>query len=292
MYLVLTSNQQLFIMKSSIQIPFCLLMFLTIFCSSAQVGIGTTTPRGALEINSTTNGFVPPQVALTSVTVSAPVVNPQTAGAPLAGTFVFNTATAGTIPNNVTPGYYFWNGSIWVKFAAGDTSGDIQDDLRVTIDKGLNSAQLGSLTGISGPEVWFFRNEAGTDAMSFTVQLPHTWKEGTTIYPHIHWIAKASASGNMKWNLDYSWANIDGTFSGVTTTSVVVNGPFTMNKQLMTNLTSGNVGISGSGKTFSSILICRIWRNSNDSQDTFSSDAGGLSMDFHISLKDPYVEYP
>ncbi|MDD5150510.1 MAG: hypothetical protein PHC28_08515 [Flavobacterium sp.] len=262
------------------------------FNANSQVGIGTTTPRGAFEINSSTNGFVPPQVALTSIAASTPVINPQGGGVPIAGTIVYNTATAGTTPNNVTPGYYFWNGSVWIKFAAGDTSADIEDDLRVTIDKGSNSAQLGSLTGISGPEIWFFRDGQGVEAMSFTLQLPHNWKDGTTIYPHIHWVPRSSASGNMKWNLDYSWVNIDGTFSAATTSSVIVNGPFTANKHLLTDLTSGNVGIDATGKTFSSILICRIWRDSSSGTDTYSGDAGGLSMDFHISIKNPFVEYP
>ena len=280
-------------MKSNTLLPLCLLILSFGLRVTAQVGIGTTTPRGALEINSSTNGFVPPQVALTSATVSAPVVNPQTAGAPLVGTFVYNTATDGTSPNNVTPGYYFWNGTAWIKFAAGNIAADVEDDLRITIDKGSNLAQLGNLTGIPGPEIWFFRDEQAIEGMSFTVQLPLNWKEGSTLYPNIHWIPKISAaSGNMKWNLEYSWVNIDGTFSGLTTSSVIVNAPFVMNQHLISNLTLGNAGISGEGKTNSSVLICRIYRDSSNSEDTFSGDAGGLSMDFHISLKNPYVEYP
>lgn len=279
-------------MKKLNLLSLCILL-LTSIITSAQVGIGTTTPRGALEINSTTNGFVPPQVALTSITVSTPVVNPQTAGVPVAGTIVYNTATAGTTPNNVTPGYYFWNGTVWIKFAAGDTSVDVEDDLRVTIDKGTNSAQLGSLTGISGPEIWFFRNGQGVEAMSFTLQLPHNWKDGTTIYPHIHWTPRSSASGDMQWNLDYTWANINTeTFSTVTTSSVIITGPFTAKQHILTDLTSGNIGIDATGKKFSSILICRIWRDSGAVTDTYAGDAGGLSMDFHISIKNPFVEYP
>lgn len=98
-------------MKKITLLSFCLLILLTSIGASAQVGIGTTTPRGALEINSSTNGFVAPQVALTITTASAPVVNPQDSGAPLAGTLVYNTNTAA----DVTPGYYFWNGTVWTR---------------------------------------------------------------------------------------------------------------------------------------------------------------------------------
>ncbi|AEW87286.1 hypothetical protein FCOL_12435 [Flavobacterium columnare ATCC 49512] len=91
-----------------------------------QVGIGTDQPRGALEINSSTNGFVPPQVALTSSNASAPVVNPQGGGAPVTGTIVYNTATAGTAPNNVVPGFYYWNGSSWLLLTSQASSGPSQ----------------------------------------------------------------------------------------------------------------------------------------------------------------------
>lgn len=96
-------------------LPIIFLTFIT-FNVFSQVGVGTTAPEGALDVKSTTNGFLPPRVSLTSIIVAAPVVNPQ--GLPLAaGTIVWNTATAGTIPNNVVPGLYYWNGSRWIAFA-------------------------------------------------------------------------------------------------------------------------------------------------------------------------------
>lgn len=82
----------------------------------SQVGVGTTTPNGALDVSSSTNGFVPPRVALTATNVQAPVINPQGGVIP-AGTIVWNTATAGASPNNVAPGLYYWNGTRWVAFA-------------------------------------------------------------------------------------------------------------------------------------------------------------------------------
>lgn len=83
---------------------------------NAQVGVGTTTPNGALDVNSTTQGIIPPRVALTALNVAAPVVNPA-GGALVAGTLIWNTATAGTIPNNVVPGMYYWDGTRWISLA-------------------------------------------------------------------------------------------------------------------------------------------------------------------------------
>nr|WP_294934487.1 hypothetical protein [uncultured Flavobacterium sp.] len=79
---------------------------------TAQVGVGTTTPKAALDVNSTTTGFLMPRVILTATNVAAPVINPQ-GGLLEMGTMVFNTnTTAGTY--GVSPGPYFWDGARWV----------------------------------------------------------------------------------------------------------------------------------------------------------------------------------
>jgi hypothetical protein len=58
--------------------------------------------------NGGNKGFLPPQVALTATNAAGPVTSPAT------GLLVYNTATAGTTPNEVIPGYYYWNGTAWV----------------------------------------------------------------------------------------------------------------------------------------------------------------------------------
>lgn len=89
----------------------------------AQTGIGTTTPNASakLEVSSANKGFLPPRVELTSTSVFGPITG--LSGAPAlataAGLLVYNTATAGTIPNNVVPGYYYWNGTTWIQIAGG-----------------------------------------------------------------------------------------------------------------------------------------------------------------------------
>jgi hypothetical protein len=82
--------------------------------SIGQVGIGTTIPTAALDVTSTNSGVLVPRVVLTSINAYAPVLNPQTGLAPITGTLIWNTATAGVFPNNVIPGFYYWNGLIWI----------------------------------------------------------------------------------------------------------------------------------------------------------------------------------
>jgi hypothetical protein len=169
-----------------------------------------------------------------------------------------------------------------------DATAMVWDDLRVTLDKGSSAAELGYLSGSSGPQIWYFRNNEGLEAMSFTVQLPHTWKEGTTIYPHIHWTPKSTASGNVEWNFDYSWINYNSSspevFPAVTTSTVISTGSFTANTHCITPLTAANVGLSATGKKISSVLVCRIWRNSSNTNDTYAANAGLLFLDFHYQL--------
>ena len=93
----------------------------------AQTGIGTTTPNASakLDVNSSTQGFLPPRVALTASNAFSPVVCTSTNAT---GLIVFNTATAGAAPNNVVPGYYFWNGTAWINFLASNTSTGLTND--------------------------------------------------------------------------------------------------------------------------------------------------------------------
>jgi hypothetical protein len=77
--------------------------------SNAQVGIGNTSPNGALDITSTTDGLLIPRVALTITTSALPLTSPTISE------LVYNSATVA----DVTPGYYYWNGTIWVRLATG-----------------------------------------------------------------------------------------------------------------------------------------------------------------------------
>jgi 6-phosphogluconolactonase (cycloisomerase 2 family) len=65
-----------------------------------------------LDVNFTDKGLLIPRVSLLNTTTANPVTDPAIS------LLVYNTATAG----DVTPGYYFWNGTAWTRLS-GSLSG-------------------------------------------------------------------------------------------------------------------------------------------------------------------------
>lgn len=90
------------------------LFFLLSFNAFAQVGIGTITPNSnaLLDINASAKpgGLLLPRVALSAINSPAPLTNPIEPGMT-----VYNTATAGVGVNAVSPGFYYHNGTQWVR---------------------------------------------------------------------------------------------------------------------------------------------------------------------------------
>jgi hypothetical protein len=89
--------------------------------SAQNVGVNSTgaTPNASAKLDLNTGntftspngkGLLVPNVALTGTGDAVTVNTPATS------LFVYNTATAGASPNNVVPGFYYWNGVKWVAF--------------------------------------------------------------------------------------------------------------------------------------------------------------------------------
>lgn len=77
--------------------------FFAMHTMKAQVGIGTTSPNAALDIAKTDDGLLIPRVALLNSSDTTTIVTLTTSE------LVYNTASVA----DVTPGYYYWNGSSW-----------------------------------------------------------------------------------------------------------------------------------------------------------------------------------
>lgn len=123
------------------------------------------------------------------------------------------------------------------------------------------------------------------EELFFIVQLPHQWKEGSNIEPHIHWTAQSDVGASkVRWGLEYTWTNIADVFGSTQVlygeTTITPVGTVTAYEHAITSLGI----ISGAGKEVSSMLICRIFRDADASSDNFGYDAFLLEIDFHLEV--------
>ena len=174
-------------------------------------------------------------------------------------------------------------------YLSGDSTLYVQDirlldtsyeDLRIpglALSTGPASSPPDLINVIGGVYAYGFDSSADEEVF-FTVQLPHSWKEGTDIEPHVHWMTQNTDTGNVCWKLEYTWANIGDTFGATATVSGLTDASGTDNDHMYTDLET----ISGAGKTFSSMLICRLYRDVSD--DDYNTDAALLEIDFHYQV--------
>lgn len=196
------------------------------------------------------------------------------------GTLSWDTPVA-TIPDSIT-----------VQDFAFEEGYEKWDDLTVP---GTNTR-----AGTSAPVFEAFRNGVyllgfvynQVDEVHFTIQMPHHWKEGSNIYPHVHWTHIAAAPSNNQgvvWVLEYTWANINDIFPATSTMTAALEwttSPPPQYKHILTPFVDGsaNAYINGTGKKLSSQLICRLYRNTVDSRDDFDQTAYLIEIDFHYMV--------
>lgn len=162
------------------------------------------------------------------------------------------------------------------------------DDLRVPI----SSTRVGTA---APPDFEMFRrNSGGTSEgvyayafdktteqeLFFTVQIPHGYKLGTDLYPHVHYAIDNAAGGTVIWGLEYTIANVNDAFPVTTTIYTTSDSPTVTYKHTIVSFTAP---IDGSAiDSVSTMLLCRIFRDV--SNDTFNDDVFLLELDFHIQL--------
>lgn len=107
-------------MKRIITLFFSLALISSTKSYAQNVGINNTGSQpdasAMLDIRSSDKGILIPRVALTGADDASTINAPQTS------LLVYNTATSGAGNNAVEPGFYFWNGTNWVRLINGGST--------------------------------------------------------------------------------------------------------------------------------------------------------------------------
>ena len=154
------------------------------------------------------------------------------------------------------------------------------DDLRFpaqAIETGANAPTWNSTYG--GLD---FHNSNDND-IQCVAQMPHAWRQGTNIRPHIHWqVLPGAALGTaaVVWEFCYVWRN-NGEVQGAQTCHTITVTP-TASSTLALMITSFPE-LDGTGKNISSILDIKVSRlAASDPGDTLSGTKANLKeFDIH-----------
>lgn len=123
--------------------------------------------------------------------------------------------------------------------------------------------------------------EANEKRVTCVVQMPHTYKEGTDIKVHVHWIGEDNTAGDVYWELTYSWANKGDAFPAEATLYKASANSGTTDAHNVARFAS----IDGTGMEISSMLLFSLTRYSSNVLDTFNSKSAYLlELDVHFQV--------
>ena len=170
------------------------------------------------------------------------------------------------------------------------------EDLRVEPTVRSTGAKAPSYTNwtpggsASGLYFYLFDNAAVSSEkeVNFKLQLPHGKLLDSAIHLHVHWTptATGSAGDKVRWGLEYTKANPNGVFGAVGAyiyATDPIDAPSTT-PTAHTHYITEFADIDMTGDALSTILVCRLFRNSSDAADSFAGDVGLLYIDAHIEM--------
>jgi len=118
----------------------------------------------------------------------------------------------------------------------------------------------------------FLFDQSSTETIQFALVMPRDWREGTVVYPAVHWTRGGSLSGNAVWELRYARADVSEALVEATITLTAVAGGQLVHHR------SEFAGLSLSDLLIQSTLICQLSRLGGGAGDTLSEDAALIGV--------------
>jgi hypothetical protein len=147
------------------------------------------------------------------------------------------------------------------------------DDLRtpITSIQDPPDAQAPPRTLYKGTYVAEFEDQAVLYQTVYWIwQLPHGYKLGSDLYPHIHVVPEDATTGNVYWEFTYCIGKREGQFGAVNTVNAVQAMPGVADYQDFFHLPVISGTLLSGADSISSLILCSLARRSDNVLDTFN----------------------
>ena len=126
-------------------------------------------------------------------------------------------------------------------------------------------------------------DDTSDECVNFAVQIPHGYKYGTNLRPHMHWSPTDATAGNVVWTEECWLAEVGAAFALVLSDSVTDAADGDAVHQI-----ASWSEIDGSAiDSVSAMLQCQLCRDADNLADTYGSDAAFNEADFHYQTDQP-----
>lgn len=164
-----------------------------------------------------------------------------------------------------------------------DSHADIDkwDDLRAPFSQTRRGALSKPDFDYTNVGLLFPQNDA-TEITYIIMQLPHAYKLGTNIRPHLHW--QQMNSNSVVWKFDYKWFENGGLVPANFTTVTATGKAFTYSAGNLLQIETFPE-LDGSSITgVSSILLLKIYREDDVDGGAGGGDALAFEFDIHYQV--------
>jgi len=178
------------------------------------------------------------------------------------GMGILNTADGGT--------------TRWVAFA-GRWQVFQYDDIftdATTVPAGATAPSITPIPGAPNISTWSFNGANTIESLSGTMELLHGYREGSDIWPHIHWSPIDNNTGNVRWVFEYIVADMSGEFRApVILTAVQAAGGLAASGLPIQHNAEFNAPISGTNLVIGDQIRFTLRREPANAADTYGSNA-------------------
>lgn len=150
-----------------------------------------------------------------------------------------------------------------------------------SLSSGSSAPDAVSCPHVTGMLLLGFRDGGMTNEIFAIFEMPHNYKPGTAIKPHIHWMADTNEIADVKWQLSYSIGDDNVEFTAEQTI-VAIQATNGADKYLSKEFTPA---ITNSALNGGAIVMMRLFRDATDPQDTYTGTAKLLSFGIHYQSK-------
>jgi len=179
-----------------------------------------------------------------------------------------------------TGNYSYFNGSgLLINVGTATTYDDLLPSSVTVSTSGSNVPSFTVYNG--GLKAYEFVGSSLMKEINMGFQHSHKRKADSSIDTHLHlYIPNDVTGGDIRFGLEYTWTNINEVGS-VTPTTIYKKITIPSNDGIKNNHILDFGSITGTGKTKSSMFMCRIFRDPTHSEDTFGSSVWLKSADQH-----------